>query len=114
MSASSWGEIAEVLAYAARVLSMHRPTFSGLKTRLPLALAAERNSSHFATRCVLQAIASLRQSSLTWHSASAFWAQNSASVIVLPPPPPPHPASNPAIAATCATVRLVMTCPPVD
>ena len=84
------------------------PMLPGMKTRLPLALAAAANVMQTPIRSALQASASATQSSLTWHSASAFCVQKSVSVSGLLPPPPPHPASSPAIAASCASVRLVI------
>src|SRR5262245_2495773 len=86
---------------------MQRPTLPGLKVRVPLllSLALSENISHTVVRCALQDIGSARQRPATWHSASAFCAQNSVSVTGLPPPPPPQPASSPANAAAPAAIR---------
>src|SRR5689334_6620800 len=87
---------------------MQSLTLPGTKNRVPLAFASDANAVQAAVRWLLQAFLSVRHLSLTTHSASAFCAQKSASVTGLLPPPPPHPASSPAIAATCASLRLVI------
>src|SRR5436190_16531289 len=87
---------------------MQSPTLPGTKNRLPSDFASVANAVQAAVRWLLHAFLSVRHLSLTTHSASACCAQKSASVTGLLPPPPPHPASSPAIAATCASLRLVI------
>src|SRR6478609_5900535 len=92
---------------------MQLPMLPGTNTRFLLAFASATKAVHMAIRCALHASLVVTHWSVTWHSASAFCAQKSDSVVGLPPPPPPHPASRLAITATFASFRLVIAFPPV-